>query len=123
MKLKTSDEGSISDPTEDQIQETLRRLDEQGGFAILERAEGEFIQCSVAPDSGFVLEYREGGDRIYHAEQEAIPRDRIETVFTTYLNGASDWKQAYNWEEKELSGAGCLSVFLLILTFGLFPPQ
>jgi hypothetical protein len=114
MRLVTDDLPEIDGVTAAQIEQVLS--DEAfGNFAVLEAADGTFIQTACMWEPGeetrafleatgsdpFRLEYRdEATGRIYAAEG-LLTLAQVTQAFIEYLNGQEDWLTRFTWSEVE----------------------
>lgn len=72
-----------------------------GSTAILERADGHFIQVAGGQeDRGFyLLEYREGdASRHFRCVERQLDADTVVAAFRSYLNGDDDFKRRLEWQ-------------------------
>ncbi|BCJ41881.1 hypothetical protein GCM10010168_75690 [Actinoplanes ianthinogenes] len=91
----------IPDPTPDRIERVMSRLGVDNHFAILERADGWFVQVGYGPAAGaapgeYALEYREGGPE-HHFRAETSDRTEAERLLTEFLAGDESWRQRHVW--------------------------
>jgi hypothetical protein len=95
-----------------QIEESIRSLTGDGdSFAILARAEQEYIQTSGDPSHGFVLEYRDGSDeKHYSCSNFELSAEQIIRAFQSYLAADDRWKSELEWQSQEFNYSGSASV-------------
>jgi len=113
MELKVEGNDPVRNPDETELRDALSDLDDEGQrFAILSVDEQTYIQTTGMPDSGYILEYRDGSpDEHFRTTREDLPMSRVEEVFLSYARGDEDWRTSLDWEKQEMQHGGCLSLF------------
>lgn len=94
-----------------QIEGSIRSLTGDGdSFAILARADQEYIQTSGDPGNGFVLEYRDGSEEEhYSCTNVELSAEQVIRAFQSYLAVDDKWKSELEWQPQEFgysAGAG-----------------
>ena len=101
MELTLESGRVIADASEEDILSLIEGED----FAILEAADGTYMQCAELPEPpyGYVLEYQDGSlDQHYNAVDAPITLDRVIGAFLKYLRGDESWRADFEWEKMEL---------------------
>jgi len=123
MKLEIIEECLvIDDPTPDQIALELQKIDREGvGAAILindQFGDEYYMQTAGERGSGYVLEYREGGENQHFVAKDVdIHVDRIVEAFQRYSAGDGSWKGWHEWGRLEPAKgkSGCLGALVALL--------
>ena len=91
-----------------QIEESIRSLTGDGdSFAILARAEQEYIQTSGDPSHGFVLEYRDGSeDKHFSGSNFELSAEQVIRAFQSYLAADDKWKSELEWQPQVFGNSG-----------------
>ena len=91
-----------------QIEESIRSLTGDGdSFAILARAEQEYIQTSGDPSHGFVLEYRDGSeDKHFSCSNFELSAEQVIRAFQSYLAADDKWKSELEWQPQVFGYSG-----------------
>jgi hypothetical protein len=106
MLLNINDDQFIRDPDTSTISESLANLltDE---FAILGRAEEQYVQVYHNNDGTFQLEYRDGSAKEHFAADPGnIDLNDVQTAFLAYVSGADNWHAGWTWERVEFDDQG-----------------
>lgn len=123
MKLIIAGGDPLEQPGPDRIAEELDKMDREAGeFAILERDEsGEqfYMQCAGDRESGYVLEYREGGEDSHFLSKDVDrPLGAIIDAFQKYARDDSSWKSDHDWGQLSQGKSGCMGMVLFLLGTG-----
>jgi hypothetical protein len=71
-------------------------------FAILGRAEEQYVQVYHNNDGTFQLEYRDGSsEKHFAADSSNIDLNDVQQAFLGYLSGAADWHTSWLWQRVE----------------------
>ena len=125
MKLILVPDEELENPGPDQIAETLHKLRQQEGGAVIlvndQLGDEFFLQAAGNPQLGYALEYREGSEEQHFQATEAdISVERLVEAFQKYASGDSSWKSDFQWEQMEFkTGKGCLGMMALLAGAGL----
>lgn len=106
MRLETSNNGEVTNPSADQINAALAQLPAGvDAFAILARADQYYVQVAGSAQEGFVIEYREGGeDRHFEAVGPAASLGTAQEVFRRYAAGDDGWRSVVAWQPWQSGG-------------------
>jgi hypothetical protein len=106
MRLERGFGGKVEQPSDAQLEETLRDLPGgESSFAILIRSEGSYIQVLGGRESGYILEYQDGSLDNHHVCQDAdLDIDAVVRAFQSYAHGDDDWRTSLRWQRQELNG-------------------
>ncbi|MCP2327293.1 hypothetical protein HDA40_005800 [Hamadaea flava] len=92
----------VPDPDAQRIEWTVRKLSNENHYAVLERADGWYVQVGFgekvgAPAGTYGLEYREGSS---DSGARAETRDVAEAVrlLQEFLGGQEHWKHRHAWK-------------------------
>lgn len=106
MKLTTEKSGDVG---VDDVQVIRKCFDEKnfGGFAILEAADGKFLQTARSlrePVKGdpWILEYREGPEGPHYESVGVVTLLQVKGAFLAYLRGDQSWRTSREWRPLEL---------------------
>jgi len=98
MLLNLNDDNFSENPDEEAISSAIQNLSVDQ-FAVLSRAENEYIQTYHNDDGSFQLEYRDGAyDKHYEATSDRISLNDAQRAFAAYFSGGEDWHLAWDWE-------------------------
>ena len=105
MELLINGDLVLNDPDKYTVSNALLNLSiNEGGFAILEKGENEFIQTCGDTERGFELEYQDGSiEKHYRCKKRSLTLPEVTDVFILYLESADEWKDRYQWEWMDLS--------------------
>lgn len=113
MYIESGDGKRIAEPDSQAIAQVISALgDEPNHYAILARAEEEYVQAMVDEGGQFLMEYRDGDEeKHFITTREDLTRDEVIRVFHAYGRGAKDWNAALEWRrlkaEEMGGGRGC----------------
>jgi hypothetical protein len=103
----TSEHGPmVPDPDDDRIERTLTRLGRDNSFAILDRADGWYVQVGYGETAGvrpglYAMEYREGSpDRHFRAVTSDVTA--VVRFMQEFLRGDDGWKRRHGWSRIEV---------------------
>lgn len=112
----------IENPTEQQISSALSELFADGGFIVLERVPGEYVQAA-----GNQIEYRVN-ERHFRSETPEVDAMLVGSIMSAYLRGDESWHQMTTWTDvtEEVDNyshtpvfiAGVLKLFAMLALFG-----
>jgi hypothetical protein len=88
------------EPDHARIATMLRRLSKDN-FAILERADGRFVQAVGQTAGGYVIEYQDGDLSRHYTTQTGDLADVI-GAFQGVANGGQTWRQQHSWKPLQL---------------------
>jgi hypothetical protein len=88
------------EPDQARIATMLRRLAEDN-FAILQRADGRFVQAVGSAADGYVIEYQDGDLSRHYTTQTSDLTDVI-GVFQGFADGGQAWRQQHVWKPLRL---------------------
>jgi hypothetical protein len=96
----------VPDPGDELIGKTVRGLDEDNFFAVLERADGTFVQVGFgaragAPAGVYALEFS-GGDPQRHWRSETTDVGEAVRLVREFRDGGDSWRSRYAWRPLEL---------------------
>ena len=99
MKLETESGSAIEQPTDRQIDSTLRELVlTGGGFAILSQSEQVYIQTAENDEGNCTLEYRDGSEESHFScTNEELSIDDVIGAFQEYGINNDSWKSRFPW--------------------------
>ncbi len=82
------------------ITSSLQALNsDDDSFLILSKDEMSYIQTCKTSDGRYVLEYQEGSlEEHYECADEMLNFQKVLMAFTSYLNGADEWKTSLRWQ-------------------------
>ena len=97
--------GLVSDR---QIERSIRSLTGKGdSFAILARADQDYIQTSGDSRNGFVLEYREGSEeKHFSCSSTELSVEQVISAFQSYLAADDKWKSELEWQPQVFEYSG-----------------
>lgn len=106
MKLETSNNGEVMNPSADQINAALAQLPAgEDAFAILAHGDQHYVQVAGSAQEGFVIEYREGGeDRHFEAVGPAASLGTAQDLFRRYAAGDESWRGVVAWQPWQSAG-------------------
>ncbi|CAM3410788.1 hypothetical protein [Stackebrandtia soli] len=89
----------VTDPTD--IVEAVDQLSVDGWrFAILGRAQEEFVQAFINDDdSTFTIEYRDGSGAQHFRATEPVRRAKVVEVFRSYFAADDRWRTELDWAQ------------------------
>jgi len=102
MKLNIGGYREIQDPSELQIRDALRELDEIESFLILEADRTTYVQCSGDSSVGFDREFQEGSIDHHYRSKKRIDAETVLAKFAVYAAGGKDWREGVQWEKLTL---------------------
>ena len=121
MKLETEDGTPISQPSDQDIEVSLARLDgKRSSFAILNRDAMTYIQTAGTYESGYVLEYQDKDIEHHYRALGSVTHEEVVLAFQRYAKGDPSWKGDFEWERQEISpavGPGCAGAAVLTFLF------
>ncbi|NES14895.1 MULTISPECIES: hypothetical protein [Micromonospora] len=93
---------TIPDPDGPRLQWTLRRLDNDNHFAVLDRADGWWAQAGYGPRAGaaggtWAIEYREGAEGPHYRTETTDISEAVEFL-QGFLTGDSSVRQRHAWQ-------------------------
>ncbi len=98
MLLNLNDDEFLENPDSSVVISTVKSLNVDT-FAILSREEEDYIQTYHNEDGSYELEYRAGSyDKHFRATKEPMTRDDVVNAFAAYIDGKSNWSDAWEWE-------------------------
>lgn len=101
MQLNVNDDQHLNDPDVETILSALKDL-EYDEFAILARADEQYIQTYYNDDGTYTLEYRAGSeDEHYGTDPEETTLKDVQDAFAAYFGGKPDWRNGFTWEKVE----------------------
>ncbi len=102
MHLNLNDDQLIEEPSEAEIRTALATL-AVDAFAILSRAEEQYVQVYHNEDGSFQLEYRAGSYDQHFAAARSPALENVQDVFAAYAAaGQQDpWQDGWSWEKME----------------------
>jgi hypothetical protein len=94
----------VYDPDADEVRRQVTRVGRGNEFAILERADGRFVQVGYGdfvgvPPGTYALEYREGDDQYQAKTTDVAMAVRF---LQEFLAGDETWKRRHLWRRLEL---------------------
>lgn len=101
MNLETADGKNFAAVTEEELLNSLSRLDPEMEFLILSDGD-DYLQCAVS-EGGFLAEYQDSTGH-YYSRDVAIPHEAIEKLFLGYLNRDGSWKSLLQWDQADEEG-------------------
>jgi hypothetical protein len=106
VRMRSTDGSLVVEPQLAQIQALLTRLNRHNWFAILERADGRFIQVGRWKDSpNWGLEYQDGSvAEHYRCEVDSL--DGLDEVFWAFARGDDSWRASFVWVRLKLAVTG-----------------
>jgi hypothetical protein len=108
--LTQCDGTTWTDPDARWVERAVRRLDERNWFAVLERADGHYVQAGCGEQVGlgpgrYVLEYREGAPQTHH-RAESGEVGAVVSAFQRFARGDSGWSEGIGWARCEPRSPG-----------------
>jgi hypothetical protein len=99
--LTQCDGTTWTDPDARWVERAVRRLDERNWFAVLERADGHYIQTGCGEQVGlgpgrYAVEYREGAPQTHH-RAESGEVDAVVSAFQRFARGDAAWSEGIEW--------------------------
>jgi hypothetical protein len=88
------------EPDRTRIAAMLRRLAEDN-FAVLERADGRFVQAVGHTAGGYAIEYQ-NGDLSRHCATQTSDLTDVIGVFQNFANGGQTWRRQHEWKPLQL---------------------
>ena len=121
MKLELENESPILNPTEEDIEKEIQKVDgKENGFAILSLDEMTYLQIAGDTSSGFVMEYQNGSLDEHYSTEENVSEKEVIEAFQAFTRGETTWIDQFNWKKEELNkGSGCMSVIVITTVFAL----
>lgn len=117
MKLELEDGTAISQPSDQDIEVSLARLDgRRNSFASLNRDAMTYIQTAGKYESGYDLEYQDEDTEHHYRAVGSATHEQVVSAFQRYAKGDPSWKDEFAWERLELSptaGSGCAGIAIL----------
>ena len=116
MKLEVEDETPITQPSDQDIEVWLARLDgKRCGFASLNRDAMTYIQTAGTYESGFDLEYQDEDTEHHYRAIDPADHEQVVSAFQRYAKGDPSWKDGFTWERVEIKSAtgGCAGIAVL----------
>lgn len=108
MNFKLGSGATIDNPSPAEMAAALSALG--GGpasFAILTRAERQFIQAVGSFTGGFLLEFQDGPeDQHFQSAANHLSIDTTIRAFTSYQTGDDGWRQDIEWRQLDLAKEG-----------------
>lgn len=99
MLLNLNDDESYQEPDTSAVSNAIRHL-ELDTFAILSRADEDYVQTYHNDDGTYDLEYRAGSyDKHFRAVSETLTTEDIVKVFAAFMTGQADWMGELEWEK------------------------
>ena len=100
LELRMEHGPAWPEPDQARIAILLRRL-AKDNFAILQRADGQFVQAVGRTGGGYVIEYQDG-DLSRHYATETSDLAEVIDVFQDFADGGQTWLQQHNWKPLRL---------------------
>jgi hypothetical protein len=117
MNLEVEDGTSIGQPSDQDIEVSLARLDgSRISFATLSRDPMTYIQTAGTYESGYDLEYQDEDTEHHYRAVGSVTYDQVVSAFQRYAKGDPSWKDDFKWERQEFSrpgGSGCAGITVL----------
>lgn len=116
MKLELEDGTTISQPSDQDIEVSLARLDgRRSSFAILNRDAMTYIQTAGTYESGYELEYQDEDTEHHYRAIGSVDHEQVVSAFQRYAKGDPSWKDDFTWERVEIKSAagGCAGIAAL----------
>lgn len=102
LLLNINDDQLLEEPDDDGIRAGVASLENEQ-YAILSRADEDYIQVYRHDASDFQLEYRAGSDdEHYGATTPDFSVEQIQQAFLAYASGKQDWQAAWAWEKMDI---------------------
>jgi hypothetical protein len=101
MLLNLNDDESCQNPDESTVISAIEAL-ALDTFAILSRADEDYVQTFHNEDGTYDLEFRAGSyDKHFRATSESLTNEDIAEAFSAYMTGQADWNSEWEWEKVE----------------------
>ncbi len=100
MNLNINDDRNIENPTAQVARLEIAKVGDQQ-FAVLSRADEDFIQFYRNDDGSLDVEYRAGdADKHFAAPSGELTPDDVAEGFCAFIDGTFDsWQRGWNWEK------------------------
>jgi hypothetical protein len=102
VRLEVANGQVLENPSADHVAGALSTLPggEADSFAILERADGHFMQCSGSWKVGFTLEYQDGSvEEHFQCADRRLSLSHVIEAFQAYLANDDRWRTMFLWRK------------------------